>query len=191
MMNSRARIVAFAACFVSLSACSSALPPLRDDQTATISGQGIYYLQPSDYVASMMSRAAEMTVDHGYRYFTILNTGGASAYGSQSAIQPGRDVTIKLYSADEIAPGTRGVWDAQKILESGPPRVVAQSSVVPSVAPPPVYSPTTVYSPPHPYVPPASSPPPKSVPTATAPPPPPPPTPGWLHPNCTDSVCTW
>src|ERR1700677_613116 len=103
------RVSAAIAAVALLCGCSSTtLPPLREDHTAVISSHDIFYLHPSDYVATTLSRAAELTVEHGFRYFVIVPR--------NASIQVGRDTVIKIYSADEIAPGTRGVWDAQKIL---------------------------------------------------------------------------
>ena len=105
-----------------LSGCMSPLPPLRSDHTFVISHRDILALNPSDFVSTVMTRAAEATVDHGYRYFVIVAPGTDRHYVSMSAIREGHDAVIKLYSADEIAPGTRGVFDAQQILATGPPK---------------------------------------------------------------------
>jgi hypothetical protein len=109
MPKQRIGVSAAMAFAVLLCGCSSTtLPPLREDRTAVISSHDIFFLHPSDYVTTTLSRAAQITVEHGYRYFTIIPR--------NTPIQVGRDTEIKVYSADEIAPGTRGVWDADKIL---------------------------------------------------------------------------
>jgi len=121
--------------------CATPQAPLRPDHTAVISGRNTVNLNRADTVASVMTTAAEITVDHGFRYFGIVSANSRSgppglrgtmpsgSYVPRSAdsllIQPGKDTVIRLYSADEFLSGLR-VWDAQRILTQGPKAAVAE-----------------------------------------------------------------
>lgn len=62
----------------------------------------------------VLVEGAAITLDHGYRYFEILREGTPIA-SKEPAIQPGADVTIKLFGEGEADPRSPGVWDADAI----------------------------------------------------------------------------
>jgi hypothetical protein len=109
-------ILIAALCGFALSACVSAAPKMLNERTAVISGRATVGDNPSNATRKTLFRAAAMTLDHGFRYFQIIrpqNTG--AIHGGDSPIQPGVNVTIKLYREGEISPHRPGVWDAENI----------------------------------------------------------------------------
>jgi hypothetical protein len=111
-------ILIAALCGFALSACMNAAPKMLNERTAVISGRATVGDNPSNAARKTLIRAAAMTLDHGFRYFQIIrpqNTG--AIHGGVSPIQPGVNVTIKLYREGEISPHRPGVWDAENIAE--------------------------------------------------------------------------
>ncbi len=69
----------------------------------------------------LLARSARLTVDHGYRYFAILEPAIASGTPDPVSLKPGINITISLYRpGDAQAPGYR-VWDAYALLSPGRP----------------------------------------------------------------------
>lgn len=113
-------------CFAFLGGCSifsPSEPPLADDNTAVIPGQDTSDQAPIDARRTVLTEAAQLTVDHGFQYFRIVPTSPDGGPARTATIQPGVDTTIKVYSADDVKPGAPGVWDAQNIIDNGVPDV--------------------------------------------------------------------
>ena len=125
------------ACFAFTSGCSlffSGEPDLRDDHTVVVSGRETSELNPAEARRAVLLDAARITVDHGYQYFVVQRRdvwtpSGSVRAGTDSAIRPGDDVTIKVFHDGEVSPGTRDVFDAQRLLTSGVPQGSAQAPV--------------------------------------------------------------
>jgi hypothetical protein len=100
-----------------LSACIGAAPAMRDGRTAVISGRVTAGLNTKDAAKKALSEAAKVTVDHGFRYFMIVNPKNTTV--SQAAVLPGADIAIKAFRKGEIKLNTPGLWDADVILSSG------------------------------------------------------------------------
>jgi hypothetical protein len=130
-------------CFVA--ACASTAPPLRDDRTAVVPGRETADLKPDEARRAVLLEAARVTVDHGYQYFSVLRRdvwtpSGTVHAGTDSAIRPGDDVTIKVFHDGEISPGARDVFDAQRLLTGGAAQAQANAPVY---VLPPSYSPSS------------------------------------------------
>jgi hypothetical protein len=126
-MRARLSLLLAIACFAVTSGCSllfSGEPDLRDDRTAIVPGRETTDLNPAEARRAALIEAARITVDHGYQYFVVLRRAvwtpsGSVRAGNDSAIRPGDDVTIKVFHNGEISPGTRDVFDAQRLLTNG------------------------------------------------------------------------
>ena len=57
----------------------------------------------------VLAEASAITLDHGYRYFEILNP-----------IRPGAKETIRLYKAGEAPPASPNVHDATLVMVNQP-----------------------------------------------------------------------
>lgn len=105
-----------------LAGCIGHLPPLRAGQVGTISGRETAGLANDAAEKKVLAEAAQLTVDHGYRYFVILPgppqvSGLAARPGpAGTAIRPGTDVRFRALSKDQIGRGTTGVFDAYRLL---------------------------------------------------------------------------
>jgi hypothetical protein len=110
-----------------LSGCMSAAPPMLNERTAVISARGTTGENARDAARTMLVKAAAMTVDHGFRYFRIVDSQSAGSSGGAS-IRPGADITIKVYREGEIDPRRPGVWDAENIAEDEASNVVSVST---------------------------------------------------------------
>jgi len=137
----RALRTVFAMAFMAaaLSACASDVPPLRDDRTAVIPGNDTADVDPKEARHTVLLEGARITVDHGYQYFTVVSRdvwtpSGTVHAGTDSAIRPGEDVTIKVFHDGEVPPGGN-VFDAQRLLTGG-----AEGSSAPFVFAPAPYS---------------------------------------------------
>jgi len=91
-------------------------------------------LNPAEARRAVLLEAAHVAVDNGYRYFIVLRRdvwtpSRPVRAGTDSAIQPGDDVTIKVFHDGEVSPGTRDVFDAQRVLASGASPSQSGSSV--------------------------------------------------------------
>jgi hypothetical protein len=102
-------------CFCVLSACAHPAPAVLHGNTALISGRGTAHDNPGDAARKVFIEAAAITLDHGYRYFEIVDSADASSTAPAPGVRPGADVTIRVFGAGEVRPQTPGVWDAQAI----------------------------------------------------------------------------
>lgn len=110
------KIVVGVLCGIALSACAHPVPPMRNDRTVVISGKRTVGNNARDATQKILIQAARLTLDHGFRYFTIVGSPIANSIRSRAlSIQPGADVTIKVYREGEIDPRSANVWDAGNI----------------------------------------------------------------------------
>ena len=89
---------------VTLAGCVHRAPLSVHDQTAMISGHNTIHVSMADARQTVLTEAASITVDHGYRLFKVM-----------TPIRPGSDVTIHVYGAGEIDPAAPNVYDAHAI----------------------------------------------------------------------------
>jgi hypothetical protein len=114
-----------------LSACIGPMRPLRNGQIGTISGRETAGLSAPAAAKKILSEAAQMTVDHGLRYFMLLsppdqqrNSGTSIPQRAQAAaalgtsVRPGTDVTFRAFRKGQINPNSTGVWDAFHVLNA-------------------------------------------------------------------------
>jgi hypothetical protein len=116
---------------------------MRDDRTAVIPGRYTEGGSATVLLKNTLFQAARITVDHGFRYFEIVGSRYQASGENRKAgaldknnswndsrfpfIQPGADVTIKVFRTGEIDSRIAGIWDAQQILTSGVSDVPAGS----------------------------------------------------------------
>jgi len=104
-------------CGLVLCACAHPIPPMRNDHTIVISGKRTAGNSDRDVGQKILTMAARLTLDHGFRYFEFV--GVPSANGTP-AIRPGSDVTIRVYRMGEIDPHRPGVRDAESVAAGAP-----------------------------------------------------------------------
>jgi hypothetical protein len=124
-----------ALCGLLLTACMHAAPPMLTERTAMVSGRATTGLSANDATQVVLFKAAEMALDHGFRYFRI--TGANSVVADRSGnelIRPGANVTIKVYRVGEINPRATGIVDAQDIAEHMQTRVASMPAPVANTA---------------------------------------------------------
>jgi len=85
------------------------------DHVIVISGRITASEDRSDTTRKMLVVAARMTLNHGFRYFAIVGLSNASNPVGMSSLQPGSDMTIRVYREGEINPRNPGIWDAENI----------------------------------------------------------------------------
>lgn len=138
-----------------LAGCADPEPSMLDDQTAVISGSLTEGQSQPEAAKTVVTQAAIVTVDHGFQYFRIVRDPSlpddSTSPRSTSAIQPGQDVTVKVFHAGDVAATDPGIWDAEKILAVGRATNAgtmgstmsgaAPDYAAPSAAPPGSYSP--------------------------------------------------
>jgi hypothetical protein len=90
-----------------LQGCVQHVAALQNGQLATIAGKETSGLSPRDAAGKVLIRAAELTIDHGYRYFTII----------PADIRPGSNTVVKVQRQRTARAGEH-VWDAYEILRS-------------------------------------------------------------------------
>jgi hypothetical protein len=88
---------------------------MLNDRMIIISGHSIAGENQNDATRKMLVVAARMTLDHGFRYFSIVDSSNAVNSAKVPSIQPGIDVTIRVYRDGEINPQSPGIWDAENI----------------------------------------------------------------------------
>jgi len=93
-------------CGLTLSACMHKAPVMYSERTAVISGRGTAGDSEDDAIRKALTKAAAMTLDHGFRYFQIT-----------TPIRPGINVAIDVYREGEINPKKPGLWDAERIAQ--------------------------------------------------------------------------
>lgn len=114
-----------------LSACIGPMRPLRNGQIGTISGRTTAGLSTPAATKKILSQAAQLTVDHGLRYFVLLPSPDQQRNSAASipqrariagslgtSINPGVDVTFKAFRKGAISPNIAGVWDAYRVLNA-------------------------------------------------------------------------
>ena len=100
-----------------LSGCAGHEPPLQNARTAVIPGRDTAGLSQADAQEEVLAKAARITVDHGFRYFTLAKVPpSAQAATAPVALTPGAGITIRLFHEGEIKPSRPGTWDAFRIL---------------------------------------------------------------------------
>jgi|GEM_PF-5389220 len=117
--------------FILLSACIAPMRPLGSGQIGTISGRETAGLSTPAAAKKILSEAAQLTLDHGFRYFVLLSSpdqqrnGAASppqraqtAAAQGTSVHPGMDVTFKAFRKGQINPNTAGVWDAFYVMNA-------------------------------------------------------------------------
>jgi hypothetical protein len=159
-MRNKLLAVLAIACSTGLASCGDLMPSVFGDQTAVISGAGTAGLSPKDAARKILVQAASTTLDQGFQYFQIEDTGNSPAFdgdantavqaGNTAVISPGADITIKLFHTGDVAPNDPGIWDAKKIVaDNHGPSGIDSSFAADSSSPSPTYSQAPgTYSPP-------------------------------------------
>jgi hypothetical protein len=89
---------------------------MRSDRPVVISGKSTMGISVRDATQKILLKAARLTLDHGCRYFKIVESPNAYPNGTSTpSIRPGADVMIRIYRQGEIDPYSPRVWDAQSI----------------------------------------------------------------------------
>lgn len=96
-------VAAICASFALSGCVHRAAATIRNDGTM-ISGHNTAHMSLSDARKTVLTEAAAITVDHGYRLFEI-----------KTPIRPGANVVVRLYGAGDIDPHAAGVYDADAI----------------------------------------------------------------------------
>ena len=110
------RILLGVFCGLALAACAHHVRPMLNDRTIVISSRSTVGNDLNDATKKTLIAAARLTLDHGFRYFTIVGSPGTNSIRERTlSIQPGADVTIKVYREGEIDPRSPNVWDAGSI----------------------------------------------------------------------------
>ena len=117
--------------FILLSACIGPMRPLRNGQIGTISGHETAGLSAPAAQKKILSEAAQLTVDHGFRYFVLLsppdqqrNSAASIPQRAQTtatpgaSLHPGMDVNFRAFRKGQINPRITGVWDAFQVLNA-------------------------------------------------------------------------
>jgi len=100
-----------------MSGCASLAPPLQGPRTAVISGKDTAGLVQADAQEQILAKAARVTVDHGFRYFILVNTPSSTQTAiAPVALSPGASITIRLFHDGEVKPSRPGTWDAFRLL---------------------------------------------------------------------------
>ncbi len=137
-LEERFRLGLFVAPFCSLvlTACMHDAPPMLTERTAMVSGRATAGLPASEATQIVLFKAAEMTIDHGFRYFQIIGADSVvSDRRGAELIRPGANVTIKVYRTGEINPRATGIVDAQDIAVHMQTRVASLPSPAANRAP--------------------------------------------------------
>lgn len=104
--------------FLSLCGCVSPAPRLQPGNIGIIAGKDTDGLNDEMARGKVLSEAARLTVDHGYRYFLILPAADLPAARTNMAAVPiraGRSVRFQiLHRTPPLR--TPGVWDAYRLL---------------------------------------------------------------------------
>ena len=96
---------------VGLTAVSGCAHPLMvlHGRDVVITGRNTVQDPPDVATRRVMAEAAQITLNHGYRYFEVLDP-----------IRPGAKVTIRLYGAGERVPSNPNVHDANLMMLNAP-----------------------------------------------------------------------
>ena len=90
--------------------CAHHQPVWSQGTVIRIAGKASQDLSPKDVFPQMLALAARATVNHGYRYFVLVN-----ASQSVPRLAPGADLDVRVLSGNESG---RGVLDAYRLLEA-------------------------------------------------------------------------
>ena len=96
-----------------LAACVSHAPPLQNGNIGVVAGKETAGLDDKAATQKVLAEAARLTVDHGYRYFTLLPGAKTSGAAPRDVIHAGQTVQFQILR--RARPG-RGVWDAYRLL---------------------------------------------------------------------------
>jgi len=99
---------AAALAIAALAGCAHPVPALRG-RDVMISGRNTAQDTVAAATRKVLSEAAAITLDHGYRYFEILGP-----------IRPGAKVPVRLYLAGETAAAPPHIYDAMLIMLNQP-----------------------------------------------------------------------
>ena len=99
-----------------LAACVSHAPRLQNGNFGVVAGKETAGLDDKAATDKVLVEAARLTVDHGYRYFTLVPGGKASGTAPRDLIHAGQNVQFQILR--RARPG-RGVWDAYRLLTRG------------------------------------------------------------------------
>lgn len=101
---------------IALAGCATRQPVWQDRQrTINIPIGEARGLSGEAALQHLLAKSARITVDHGYRYFTIIKPAPAAEH-------PSGDATIRLFRNDEIRYPAPGVWDAYSLLAGHAPK---------------------------------------------------------------------
>jgi hypothetical protein len=106
-------------CTVLLVGCAHHAPATINGNTAVISGRNTVQASAADTRRTVLTEAAAITVDHGYRFFEVM-----------TPVRPGADVTIRVYGNGEIDAAAPNVFDAHAIA-AGQMQAPARSAAPP------------------------------------------------------------
>jgi len=100
-----------------LSGCAGHEPPLQNARTAVIPGRDTAGLSQADAQEEVLAKAARITVDHGFRYFSLVSvSSSAQTATAPVTLSPGAGITIRLFRDGGIKPSRPGTWDAFRLL---------------------------------------------------------------------------
>ena len=99
-------------------ACMAHAPALQNGTIGVIAGKETAGLDEKAATQKVLVEAARQTVDHGYRYFTLLPGPPAKAGAPAPAmgLHAGQSVRFQILRHPRAG---RGVWDAYKLLVRG------------------------------------------------------------------------
>jgi hypothetical protein len=100
-------ILAFA--ILALQGCAHHQPVWAEGTLIRISGKASQGLAPEDAFRQLLAEAARVTVDHGHRYFVLVNA------PSGSRLQPGASLDIRMLHDNKRS---QGAFDAYRLLEA-------------------------------------------------------------------------
>jgi|SRR5579871_3203721 len=81
--------------------CAHRAPAVIHYGTTIISGHNTTHANRQEAMQTVLTEAAAIAVDHGYRYFRVM-----------TSVRPGADTTITLYGNRDVDPRAPGVYDA-------------------------------------------------------------------------------
>ena len=93
--------------------CVSHAPIWENPRGVVVSGKDMAGLTPAAAYQAMLARAARLTVDHGYRYFTVTDP---SLPAKDGTLKPGANITIRVFHEGGTRYPAPGVWDAFMLL---------------------------------------------------------------------------
>ncbi len=101
-------------CCLALAACAHPIRPMLGERTIQVSGRGIVGDRGAAGNA-MLVRAAQVTLDHGFRYFRVVSPPGAMDQRGTLLTPPGTTITIEVYRNGEVSGPGPSLQDAMAI----------------------------------------------------------------------------